>query len=314
LVAAPIVVVGLGLALVERVLGDSAPAPVHLARRLHPVGAVAATASVVVGTGGAAALLATVWFVVCLCAGAGGVAWAWRWRGLADAPRRGGEGPPVVPLSGLTVSAGLVHLTVGGAWLVVSRLDARPLDLTTDVVRLAAVHFHYAGFGLAVLAATGLASVDWLASRVSLVLGCAAAVIGPPVVAAGIVSRAAVVEVGGTLVMTIAAWAVGFGTFLLATSPSALQPMLAARRTALQQLARSLLVVSALSPIVPMLLALQWALAQHTGLPALSTHAMASTHGVLNGVGFVIAGLAGWLLTLPRPAVWEGGAEPVAPW
>lgn len=140
--AAPVVVVGLGLALVERVLGDATPGPVAVARRLHPVGAAAATASVVVGAGTTAALLATPWLVVCLCAGAGGVAWIWRWRGLADAPRRGGEGPPVVPLSGLTVSVGLVHLAVGAAWLVVSRLGLRPLDLTTDVVRLTAVHFH----------------------------------------------------------------------------------------------------------------------------------------------------------------------------
>lgn len=63
-----------------------------------------------------------------------------------------------------------------------------------------------------------------------------------------------------------------------------------------------------------MLLALQWALARHSGLPALSIRAMASTHGVLNGVGLVIAGMAGWLLTLPRPAVRARRADRVAPW
>ena len=47
---------------------------------------------------------------------------------------------------------------------------------------------------------------------------------------------------------------------------------------------------------VPMVLAVQWALAQHVDLPALSVSDMATTHGVLNGIGFVIAGLAGWLL------------------
>ena len=63
-----------------------------------------------------------------------------------------------------------------------------------------------------------------------------------------------------------------------------------------QWVGRILLVISSLSPLVPMLLAVQWALAQHVDVPALSVRDMANTHGVLNGVGFVIAGLAGWLL------------------
>jgi hypothetical protein len=122
-------------------------------------------------------------------------------------------------------------------------------------------------------------------------------------VATGFVFHSGVGQVGGALGMTVAAWAVAFGTMLLATSTSALSPpadaplSASARRDDLfRKAGRALLVVSAFSPIVPMVLAVQWALAQYVSMPALSIDAMASTHGVLNAVGFVVAGLAGWLL------------------
>jgi hypothetical protein len=295
LAGGPLVVTALGLALAERLLGDAAPGALRLARRLQPAGAVAACASLLVDTGPTAGLLAAAWLAVCLCATAAGVAVA------VDAGR---TAPTRDTLGHLTVAVGLAYLGVGAAWLVMSRLAWRPLDLSTDIVRLTAVHFHYAAFGVAILAAAGLASVDWLASAVSLVTGCVAALVSPPLVALGFLLDSAVGQVGGAVGMTVAAWGVGFGTFLLSTSTSALAPPTGdgpsarpLRDDVARQAGRTLLVVSALSPIVPMVLAVQWALAQHTAMPGLSIDAMASTHGVVNGVGFVGAGLAGWLLT-----------------
>lgn len=286
-------VAGLGLALVQAVLGAGAPAPVQLARRLHPVGAAAAVASLVASTGGVAGALAVPWFAVCLCAAAGGLMLAWH---LRDPVRLGARAVRSRLVVG-TLSAGLVYLAVGGGWLVVSRLGLRPLDLSTDVVRMTALHFHYAGFGLPVLAAIGMAAVDWYASRLALAIGCAAAVVGPPVVAAGFAFDSALGQVGGAVIMTVAAWGVGFGTFLLSTSTSALGAAPTRGGGKVRWGGRALLIVSSLSPIVPMVLAIQWALAQHTGLPALDVDDMAATHGLLNGVGFVMAGLSGWLLT-----------------
>lgn len=299
--AGPLVVAGLGFALAERLLLGAVPAPLRLARRLQPIGATAAVAAVAVEPGTVSGVLACGWMAVCLCATVGGlgvVRDTWR-----AAPSRH-------TLGHLTIATGLGYLSVGGAFLVASRFELRPFDLSTDIVRLTSVHFHYAGFGLTVLAAAGLASVDWLASAVSFVTGCVAAMVSPPFVALGFVFDSALGQVGGAVGMTVAAWAVGFGTLLLATSSSALSPpehapaSASSRRADLARRAgRSLLVVSALSPIIPMVLAVQWALAQHTGLPALSIDAMASTHGVLNAVGFVAAGLVGWLLTgLPVPS------------
>lgn len=286
-------VAALGLALVSRLLGDETPAPVELARRLHPVGAAAAAGALVLPPGGGAGALAAVWLAVCVCAGAGGLLAVLGLRRAA--PPDGAR--PSSPLGTATVAAGLGYLTVGGAWLVVTCLDLRPLDLSRDIVRMTALHFHYAGFALPVLAATGLASVDWLASRVALVTGCVTAMVGPAIVAVGFAFDSAVGQVGGALVLTAAAWTVAFGTFLLSTSTSALTSVPVQGRGLAQAAGRALLVISSLSPIVPMVLAVQWALAQHTGLPALGIDEMASTHGVLNGIGFVLGGLAGWLLT-----------------
>jgi hypothetical protein len=297
--AGPVVVAGLGLTLVARVLGDAMPSPLAFARRAHPLGAAAAVAALVVGRGATAGVLASLWLAVCVCATVGGLA-----VGAAEWAR-----PEGIPrLAAVTLAAALTYLTVGGAWLVLSRLGQRPLDLSTDIVRLTAVHFHYAGFGLSVLAAVGLVATDWLLSRVALVIGCLAAVAGPPLVASGFTFDSAVGQVGGAAVMTVAAWATAFGTFLLATSSTG--P--ARSRGVAPATGRTLLVLAALSPIVPMVLAVQWALAQHTRVPALGIDTMAATHGVLNAV-FVVSALAGWLLSgMATPGVAHAGRNPSA--
>ena len=292
LAAGPVVVTGLGLTVTQRVLGDSTPAPVLLARRVQPVGALAAVVALTMPEGPGAGAVATLWFAVCVCATAGGVVLVGR---VAS-----GDVPAVEivrwSLAIVTLAVALGFLSVGGAWLVISRLGLQPFDLSTDIVRLTAVHFHYAGFGLALLAATGLACADWMASRVALSIGSIASIVGPPIVAVGFVTDSALGQVGGAVVVTVAAWAVGFGTFLLATSSSPARVAPSWERGLVRWTGRMLLVVSSLSPLLPMLLAVQWALAQHWDIPALGVRDMANTHGVLNGVGFVIAGLAGWLL------------------
>src|SRR5262249_26528248 len=54
------------------------------------------------------------------------------------------------------IDAGLLYLAVGGGWLILSRLGARPLDFGEPIILLTAGHFHYAGLALPIL--TGLAS------------------------------------------------------------------------------------------------------------------------------------------------------------
>ena len=135
---------------------------------------------------------------------------------------------------------------------------------------------------------------------------------GPPLVAVGFVTDSALAQVGGAVAVTVAAWAVAFGTFLLATSSSPARVAPSWERGLAQRSGRMLLVVSSLSPIIPMLLAVQWALAQHVDVPALGVRDMANTHGVVNGIGFVIAGLAGWLLAGVTSPETESALAPVA--
>jgi YndJ-like protein len=306
LAAGPVVVAALGLAVATRVLGDTPPTALLVARRAQPAGAAAAVVALLLPEGAAAGAVAALWLAVCVVAAAAGLAL------LARVTSGDALDVEVVrwPLALVTLAVALAYLCVGAAWLVISRLDLRPFDLSSDIVRLTAVHFHYAGFGVALLAATGLACADWMASRVSLSVGSVAAIAGPPVVALGFVTGAGLPQVGGALIVTVAAWAVAFGTFLLATSSSASDAAPATARGAAQRGGRSLLVASALSPVIPMVLAVQWALAQHVDVPALSVQDMAATHGVLNGLGFVVAGLAGWLLAgVSSP---ERGAAPAA--
>jgi hypothetical protein len=284
LAGGPVVVVGLGLPLVERLLvpGEAAaPAALRLARRAQPAGAALAVVSLVLEPGALAGIVACGWLVVCVAATGGSAALAWRRRP-----------PPWPPAGDAAALAGLAFLSVGGSWLVISRFGWRPLDLSTDIVRLTAVHFHYAGFAVPLLAAAALPATPGPVARRVLSLACWTAVVGPVVVAAGFTTGSAVFQVGGAVIVTVAAWGVAAGT------AAAIRSVGRDSRTA-----AVLLSLSSLSPLVAMVLAVQWALAQHAAVPALSVDDMARTHGLLNGLGFVIAGLAGWTLTpLAQPS------------
>ena len=54
--------------------------------------------------------------------------------------------------SEVCLDAGLLYLAVGGTWTVIARAGLRPLGFPDLIVLLTAVHFHYAGFALLVLA------------------------------------------------------------------------------------------------------------------------------------------------------------------
>lgn len=86
--------------------------------------------------GRTAALLATPWLLACM---------AIAWLGLV--PNRSGTNP--MPAAG---KAGFAYLFIGGAWFWADRAGIQPLAFDDAIVRLTALHFHYAGFALPVLA------------------------------------------------------------------------------------------------------------------------------------------------------------------
>jgi hypothetical protein len=180
------------------------------------------------------------------------------------------------------------YAVVAAASLFASRAGQELFGIGEPIVELTAVHYTYAGVAALVLA--GAAARDAEASgrgRRLALLAVAATAVAPPLVAAGFVTRAGVLQVGGAVLMTTGVW-----------STAALQ-----LRTALLRgwsPAGTLLAVSGLSIWVTMVLAVAWAAGQHWNVPALSIHDMVRTHGVTNAVAFCLAGLTARRLDAPR--------------
>lgn len=184
---------------------------------------------------------------------------------------------------------------VAAVWFVLSRAGATPLGVREPIVALTAVHFTYAGVGALTLAGTALARATTVATRR---LGAAAVLLtagGPPVVAAGFVTRLAALQVGGAVLVTAGV-----------CSTAAAQLHRAARRP--HDRVAALLVVSGLAPWVPMVLAVAWAAAQYRAGPALSIPAMIRVHGTLNALGFVGAGLVARAAERPQAGAVDGSA------
>ncbi len=114
-------------------------------------------------------------------------------------------------------------------------------------------------------------------------MAAAAIVIGPPIVAAGF-TFSPVLQVAGGVLLTVGL--VILSWLMLVRVVPALpggpwRPFLAA---------------SACAVVVPMFLAVDWALGQHVDIPALSIPRMAAIHGSLNALGFSACGILGWRL------------------
>lgn len=189
-----------------------------------------------------------------------------------------------VPLARL---ASALYLVVGATWLVASRLGLEPFGIGAPIVQLTAVHFHFAGFVAALLAArTCEASPGsrWAMVATMLTIGA------PPVVAAGFTTGSAVFQIGGATLLAGGLW------LLTGVTLAVVAPATAART------ARLLLQVSALAVLAPMVLAVSWAAGQHLDVPALDVPTMARVHGTINAFGFSLAGLSGWVARDSSPA------------
>jgi len=182
----------------------------------------------------------------------------------------------------LTISAGMVYLPIGGAWLVASRVGLQPLGFGDTIVLLTAVHFHFAGFAAPIL--TGL-TASWLNDRKSnqrivLVAGIAI-ILGMPLVATGI-TLSPKLALAGSLLITIGLFLLGLAVLLW------IVPRING------WFSRVLLVVSSLSAIAAMLLACAYAYSIVTHTLIIDIPRMAVTHGLLNSFGFSLCGLLAW--------------------
>jgi hypothetical protein len=182
--------------------------------------------------------------------------------------------------------ASLLFPAVGGGWLVLSVLGARPLDFSPEIVRATAIHFHYAGFALPLLAWLTASARPGAAARAA----AAGVVAGVPLVALGITLSA----FGVRLPEWLAAW------FLVAACVplAVLQLRLA---SCPGRHGRVLLAVSGLSLLAGMTLAALYAWGNYWGLAWLDIPLMVRTHGAINALGFALPGLLAWNLGTEAP-------------
>ena len=285
LLFAPLIVVPLGMELGRLLVRNSRLLPENprqelsayierITRRAQPLGAACAVVAIMLPPGLAAGVLACGWLAVCLLAGGTGVMDAI--TSLSDA---GGSARST--LFDLALIVARLDLLVGGSWLVASRLGMRPMGIQEPIGLLTAVHFHFAGFATAMIAAAMLrfaraSHQAWLKWIVPLVIGM------PYVVAIGFV-------ISPGLKMIAAA--------VFSSSVAALAVLLRsyARRVEDRE-ARLLLQIAAGAVFAGMVLSSTYAVADFVGSDVLTIPQMARTHGIFNALGFCMAGLLGWVI------------------
>ena len=280
---APLVVVPLGMEVGRGIGGGWLE---ELARRLQPLGAGLAVAAMWMGPGSRAGILAGGWFWICLLMAGGGVAGLVRalWGDAERACPEPAEGS--VRATGLAtlivINVARIDLIVGGAWLVASRLGMRPMGIQEPIGLLTAVHFHFAGFATATIAAATLRFAErrgeyrWLKPLVLVMVGL------PMVVAAGFVISPVVKMVAAILFSgSVAGLAVA---------------VRGCGRKVEDSTAGVMLQVAAGAVFASMILSGAYAVANFVGSEALTIPEMARTHGILNAMGFCLLGLLGWVV------------------
>jgi hypothetical protein len=175
-----------------------------------------------------------------------------------------------------------VWMAAGAAWLTAHRLGLEPLGFDRAITLLTVAHFHVAGLGLTALLVvthrhrpgTTLLAAIWVHQA------------GMLAVAAGI-TFSDHLEVAGatTITVALAMWAAIVVAWI---------------RDDLRGIARILLAVAAIAWILPMALAIGWALGPFLPQPVVTTfRTMLHYHAALQTFGLVLCGLTGVLLAEP---------------
>lgn len=226
--------------------------------------------------GGVAALAALPWVVVC-----GMIATAGWLRA-----RHGGWRRSFDRLCG---DLAFIFLGVGGAWVFADRAGYRPLGFDEAIVTLTAVHFHFAGLLLPLLA--GLTVRAFPESRFA-TRAAVGVLLGVPAVAAGITAK----QLGWGPAFEGAA---GCGLALAGGAVAVLHVRLALEANgnangAMVQ--RGLFFVAGVALFFGMALAAAYAAPGLSGATMgwLTAPWMRAVHGTINAVGFGLCGLLAW--------------------
>lgn len=221
--------------------------------------------------GAMAAVAALPWMAVTLLMGSVGL----------SRMRRGGIGRD---LDGLCRDAALIFAVIAGAWTVADRAGYRPMGFDASIVALTAVHFHFAGLLLPLLA--GLAQRELfffrLASRAAV-----GVVLGVPAVAVGITAT----QLGAGPSIEAAA---GCGLALAGMIVGILHVRLS-NDGKLPLATRALLAIAGVSLFIGMMLAALYAMRAFVApFPWLGIPQMRMLHGTINAIGFGLCGVLAW--------------------
>lgn len=243
----------------------------------QPFAALIGGASFLIDTGLLAAAAAAVWLLFTALIAL---------LGLLRLFQKGG-----VSLADVCLTAALVYLPIGGAWLALARLGLQPLGFGQHTDLLTAIHFHY--IPLAALIITGLTgqslpatlgSAARMASRIAAI----GMLVNPLLVAAGITLTQVT---GEDYLESAAATLLALSLILLALLglrfiiPNTASP-----------LAKGLLLVSYTVVCFTMLAAGAYALGNATGAWTITISQMIAIHGWINALIFGLCGLLGWRL------------------
>lgn len=254
-----LVLVPLGLRLI-----DTGGGPVAVIAQAWPLAGVAGCASLIVGRGTTAVVLAVLYAAVTVALALAAAERLWRRRSLAPAE--------------VAVLTAMVSPSVAGISLVAERGGWELLGFDMKVLALTVAHFHFAGFAAALIA--GL-----IHTTAPGILSAAPPIVIPAGIAVVLVGyfTTEAVELAGTVILTAGMWLAGWLIW------RKIRPLAASRLT------RVLFGISAAALAVTMLLALSWA-AGHVwdAVPHLSIDLMATTHGLVNAVFFALGGLVAW--------------------
>lgn len=262
LLLAPLAVVPLlveALPLVQR--------PLRVDGRVVLAAAVPLSVAMGVPTGAVAAALALPWLAL-----AGGFGFACAWRGARHLP--GILRPDRASELGRLAAFGF--LAVAALFLFFDRLGVQPGGFSADIILLTAVHFHFAGFGLLLVASA-------LAARHPFVRGSVIGLLaGIPITAAGFVTGATALNAFGALITGLSG--VGVALALLVDRSSVPTPKRVAMRLA------------GLALLIGMPMGIVWSVALALGTTFLDLDRMVRTHGELNALSVLLV-----TLTLPWP-------------
>jgi len=171
---------------------------------------------------------------------------------------------------------------IGAAWLVANRANWTPWNFDPLIVLLTAAHFHHAGFTLPLMAGLNAKASPGCWTRFS----CVAILLGVPLVAIGITcthfGALRFVEPFGVTVLVLGA---------LGVSVSQMRRGLESERSLW---ARVGFVISGVSLLAAMLLALGFGLRYVFPNLALTMPQMWMIHGTLNAFGFGLCGILAW--------------------